>query len=71
MTSTMLRPSHVIMLDAAANTTFYYWHVLVHDAKPGQIYAYRVYGPNWPEAGLRFDGDKVLIDPYGLCRCAA
>ncbi len=60
------RPSHVIILDAAENTTFYYWHVFVHGLKPDQIYAYRVYGPNAPELGLRFDSDKVLIDPYGL-----
>ena len=33
---------------------------------PGQIYAYRAHGPFAPERGLRFDGDKVLLDPYGL-----
>src|SRR5262249_35797276 len=34
--------------------------------KPGQIYAYRAYGPFAPERGLRFDGEKVLLDPYGV-----
>ena len=35
------------------------------DAQPGQIYAYRVIGPNAPERGLCYDADKVLLDPYG------
>ena len=26
----------------------------------------RAHGPFAPERGLRFDGDKVLLDPYGL-----
>ena len=30
----------------------------------GQIYAFRAYGPFAPEQGFRFDGDKVLLDPY-------
>ncbi len=33
--------------------------------KPGQIYAYRAYGPFNPALGLRFDPIKVLLDPYG------
>ena len=33
--------------------------------KPGQLYAYRVHGPNEPAKGLRFDPSKLLIDPYG------
>ena len=32
----------------------------------GQIYAYRAHGPFAPERGLRFDPEKVLLDPYGL-----
>ena len=31
----------------------------------GQAYGFRVRGPSAPERGLRFDGDKILIDPYG------
>src|SRR5690606_28618174 len=30
----------------------------------GQLYGYRVYGPFLPEEGHRFDGQKVLLDPY-------
>ena len=33
--------------------------------KPGQIYGYKAHGPFEPERGLRFDANKVLIDPYG------
>jgi glycogen operon protein len=31
----------------------------------GQVYAYRVHGPDDPGQGLRFNADKVLFDPYG------
>ena len=34
--------------------------------RPGQIYGYRAHGPFAPERGLRFDGEKLLLDPYGL-----
>jgi isoamylase len=33
----------------------------------GQLYGYRAHGPYAPEKGLRFDADKVLLDPYGKC----
>jgi len=33
----------------------------------GQIYGYRVAGPFDPARGLRFDPDKLLLDPYGKC----
>ncbi len=58
------KPAHVIRLNAKTNKTFYYWHVFVLGLKPGQIYAYRAYGPYAPELGHRFDGQKVLLDPY-------
>lgn len=58
------KPSRIIHLDPNQNRTFYYWHVFVQDAFPGQLYAYRVHGPFAPEKGFRFDGNKVLIDPY-------
>jgi len=59
-----LAPSHVISLDPRRNRTFFYWHVFVTGIGAGQIYAYRAYGPYEPGVGHRFDGDKVLIDPY-------
>jgi isoamylase len=41
--------------------------LLLFDDVDGQIYAYRVAGPFDPTRGLRFDPDKVLLDPYGKC----
>jgi glycogen operon protein len=60
------RPARVIPLDAAPHRTYHYWHALVPGVKPGQVYAYRAQGPFAPERGLRFDGEKTLLDPYGL-----
>ncbi|MEO1520014.1 MAG: glycogen debranching protein GlgX [Cyanobacteria bacterium J06633_2] len=58
------QPSRIIPLDASHHRTFYYWHVFVSDLGHGQLYGYRVHGPYSPELGLRFDGQKVLLDPY-------
>ena len=60
------KPSTVIALDSSRNRTYHYWHIFVPDLKPGQIYGYRVHGLFRPERGLRFDGEKILLDPYGL-----
>ncbi|MGB3610791.1 MAG: glycogen debranching protein GlgX [Cellvibrio sp.] len=40
------------------------WHGYLPDAHAGQVYGYRVYGPYEPEAGHRFNPNKLLIDPY-------
>jgi isoamylase len=40
------------------------WHIYVPDVGPGQLYGYRVYGPYVPESGLRFNPNKLLLDPY-------
>lgn len=58
-------PSHVIYLDAQMNRTFHYWHIFVPGLEAGQIYGYRAHGPFQPHKGLRFDGTKLLLDPYG------
>jgi glycogen operon protein len=58
-------PSLTISLDPSDNRTYYYWHAFVPEVKPGQIYAYRASGPFDPANGLRFDREKVLLDPYG------
>jgi glycogen operon protein len=54
-----------ITLDPAVNRTYHYWHVFVPDVQPGQLYGYRVDGPNDPCGGMRFNPSKVLLDPYG------
>jgi isoamylase len=40
------------------------WHCYLPDARPGQLYGYRVYGPYDPEGGHRFNPNKLLLDPY-------
>ncbi len=40
------------------------WHGYLPDARPGTIYGYRVHGPYEPEAGHRFNPNKLLLDPY-------
>src|SRR5919204_424511 len=38
------------------------WHTFLPDARPGQIYGYRVSGPYEPELGMRFNSSKLLLD---------
>ncbi|MCW5892943.1 MAG: glycogen debranching protein GlgX [bacterium] len=40
------------------------WHAYLPDARPGQLYGWRVHGPYDPAAGHRFNPAKLLIDPY-------
>jgi glycogen operon protein len=58
-------PSRVIRLEPALHRTYHYWHAFVPGLVPGAIYGYRAYGPFAPEQGLRFDREKLLLDPYG------
>ncbi|MGA2880665.1 MAG: glycogen debranching protein GlgX [Bryobacteraceae bacterium] len=44
--------------------TTYVWHGYIHGLLPGQLYGYRVHGPFQPNGGLRFNSNKLLIDPY-------
>src|SRR5687767_15285914 len=59
------RPSRVVTLDPVLNRTYHYWHVFVPEVKAGQLYGYRVQGPQDPARGVRFDAAKLLLDPYG------
>jgi isoamylase len=40
------------------------WHGYLPEARPGQLYGYRVYGPYEPSRGHRFNPNKLLLDPY-------
>jgi glycogen operon protein len=40
------------------------WHGYFPDLRPGQRYGWRVHGPYEPDAGLRFNPNKLLLDPY-------
>ena len=44
--------------------TRFIWHVFVHGLKAGQLYGYRVHGQFKPELGMRFNANKLLMDPY-------
>lgn len=58
-------PAQVFALDVHRHRTWHYWHVFVPGLVAGQIYAWRMHGPFDPLQGHRFDGDKLLLDPYG------
>jgi glycogen operon protein len=49
---------------ALAEQTRNVWHAYVNDVGPGQLYGYRVQGRYAPREGLRFNPNKLLIDPY-------
>jgi isoamylase len=64
------QPTDVIRLE---NRTKFVWHGFVHGLKAGQLYGYKVRGDFRPEDGMRFNENKMLIDPYakaltGKCR---
>jgi len=40
------------------------WHGYLPDVHPGTPYGYRVHGPYAPDAGHRFNPNKLLLDPY-------
>ncbi len=40
------------------------WHGYIPDIQPGTPYGYRVYGAYEPDAGHRFNPNKLLLDPY-------
>src|SRR6476619_6405296 len=40
------------------------WHGFLPDARPNQLYGYRVHGPYDPPSGHRYNPNKVVMDPY-------
>jgi isoamylase len=40
------------------------FHGYLPDVGPGTFYGYRVHGPYEPEAGHRFNPNKLILDPY-------
>jgi glycogen operon protein len=47
------------------------WHGRVPGLRAGQLYGYRVHGPYAPEAGHRFNANKLLVDPYARALCGS
>ncbi len=40
------------------------WHVYLPGLQPGRRYGFRVHGPYEPHGGMRFNPNKLLLDPY-------
>ena len=59
-------PVRRVRFDPVGNKSGRIWHCFVPEAdlQGAVYYAYSVDGPPEPGAGLRFDPDKVLLDPY-------
>lgn len=55
---------HVYEIIDIDEVTDYVWHVYVPGLRPGQRYGYRVYGRYLPKKGIRFNPQKLLVDPY-------
>ena len=45
------------------------WHGAIPDVAPGTRYGYRVAGPWDLEQGLRFNVNKLLLDPFAQAVC--
>ncbi|MGB6485769.1 MAG: glycogen debranching protein GlgX [Steroidobacteraceae bacterium] len=41
-----------------------FWHGYIPDVSPGSVYGLRVHGPYEPDAGHRFNPNKLVLDPY-------
>ena len=52
-------PAAVISLEGECHRSGHYWHGWVPELAAGQVYGYRVHGP-------QADPDELLLDPYGL-----
>lgn len=54
------QPTHTVNI---TEKTGHIWHTYLPDAKPGWLYGYKVDGPFDPKNGLRFNNNKLLLDP--------
>ena len=54
-------PTDIIRLE---ERTKYIWHVFVHGLGAGQLYGYKIRGDFHPSQGMRFNEQKLLLDPY-------
>jgi isoamylase len=57
-------PTHHFTLNPDTNRTYHYWHIFIPGIGAGQLYGWCVQGPYDPPQGYRYDGDKLLLDPY-------
>ncbi len=45
------------------------WHGAIPGVSPGTRYGFRVDGPWAPDQGMRFNPDKLLLDPFARAMC--
>ncbi len=57
-------PSRELRRAPLHENTGHVFHAYLPGIRPGALYGYRVHGPYEPEAGLRFNPAKLLVDPY-------
>jgi glycogen operon protein len=55
---------HEVARLALREQTDQVFHGYLPQARPGLLYGYRVHGPYRPHEGHRFNGHKLLLDPY-------
>jgi isoamylase len=55
------RQTHCLNIQWQTN---HVWHCYLPEMRPGTLYGYRVHGPYDPKQGLRFNHNKLLLDPY-------
>ncbi len=55
---------HELQRLALREQTDQVWHAYLPQARPGQLYGWRVHGPYRPRDGHRFNPHKLLLDPY-------
>ncbi len=61
-----VKPVHSYRFDYQKNKSGRVWHCRIPArlVKPARYYAYQVEGPYDPDRGMRFDPQKVLLDPF-------
>lgn len=59
-------PAYTFCFDPLHNKSGRIWHCRIGArlVEASRYYAYQMEGPFEPEQGLRFDADKILLDPY-------
>ncbi len=57
-------PSKQTHAFALLDVTNHVWHGYIPHLAAGALYGFRVHGPWDPARGLRFNGKKLLVDPY-------
>ncbi len=57
-------PREEIRRVVLTENTAHVWHGYLPGVKPGALYGVRAWGPYDPSRGLRYNGNKLLLDPY-------